>query len=109
MAVADHKQAALAGFVTKSAIAIWKATQSWPRLDQEAELEFVGKLDSALGIDREETELLLKHYTPTAYSPINPEDLERQVAGVGASRPPRYRPSAACRPGRSAETSLPPT
>ena len=63
MAVADHKQAALAGFVTKSAIAIWKSTQSWPGLDQEAELEFVGKLDAALGIDAEETEHLLKHYS----------------------------------------------
>lgn len=75
MAVADHKQAALAGFVTKSAIAIWKGTQSWPRLDQEAELEFVGKLDAALGIDAEETELLLKHYT----------QLNQQLANLEAS------------------------
>ena len=75
MAVADHKQAALAGFVTKSAVAIWKATQSWPRLNHEAELEFVGKLDAAMGIDAEETELLLNHYV----------QLNQQLANVDAS------------------------
>lgn len=63
MAMASSKQTELAGFVTKGAIAIWKVTQSWPQLDQEAELEFAGRLDGALGIDAEETKLLLKHYT----------------------------------------------
>lgn len=62
MAVADAKHAALAGIVTKSGLAIWKATQSWPQLDAEAELDFVGRLDAALGIEAEETESLLKHY-----------------------------------------------
>jgi hypothetical protein len=62
MAMTSSKQAELAGFVTKGAIAIWKATQAWPRLDPEAELEFVGKLDAALGIKADETDNLLRHY-----------------------------------------------
>lgn len=62
MAMTSSKQAELAGFVTKGAIAIWKATQAWPRLDSEAELEFVGKLDAALGIKADETDNLLRHY-----------------------------------------------
>lgn len=62
MAMTSSKQIELAGFVTKGAIAIWKATQAWPRLDPEAELEFVGKLDAALGIKADETDNLLRHY-----------------------------------------------
>lgn len=62
MAMTSSKQNELAGFVTKGAIAIWKATQAWPRLDPEAELEFVGKLDAALGIKADETDNLLRHY-----------------------------------------------
>lgn len=62
MAVLDTKQADLAKVVTKSAMAVWKTTCAWPHLDKEAELEFVGKLDAALGIDPEETGALLRHY-----------------------------------------------
>ncbi len=62
MAVLGTKQADLAKVVTKSAMTVWKATCAWPHLDMEAELEFVGKLDAALGIDPEETGGLLRHY-----------------------------------------------
>jgi hypothetical protein len=62
MAVAGTKQSDLAIVVTKSAMAVWKATCAWPHLDKEAELEFVAKLDAALEIDTEETSMLLTHY-----------------------------------------------
>lgn len=62
MAVAGTKQAGLAKVVTNNAMAVWKATCTWPHLDKDAELEFVAKLDVALGIDTEETNMLLGHY-----------------------------------------------
>lgn len=63
MAADGSKQTQLAAFVTRSTVAIWKTTQSWPPLDATAEQDFVRKLDGALGIDPEETERLLGHYS----------------------------------------------
>ncbi|KEY99624.1 hypothetical protein AI27_02305 [Sphingomonas sp. BHC-A] len=63
MAADGSKQTQLAAFVTRSTVAIWKTTQNWPSLDGSAEQDFVRKLDGALGIDPEETERLLGHYS----------------------------------------------
>lgn len=63
MAADGSKQTQLAALVTRSTVAIWKTTQSWPSLDATAEHDFVRKLDGALGIDPEETERLLAHYS----------------------------------------------
>lgn len=62
MASAGPKQDQLASMITRGALEIWRATNAWPAINAEAELEFAAKMDAAMGLDADETDLLLGHY-----------------------------------------------
>lgn len=62
----------LAAKVGQTTLQIWRATAAWPPVDSSAELEFVRRLDRALGIAPEETEELIKNYQALTASILVP-------------------------------------
>lgn len=66
LAMGDARLATLRSIVQRNAIAIWRATLTWPPLDQEAELAFVARLDETIGVEASETQELLVHYRQLA-------------------------------------------
>ena len=62
LAMANNQSKDLANKVSLIAAQVWRATAKWPPLDREAEIEFVRRLDKALGIVEAETDELIVHY-----------------------------------------------
>jgi hypothetical protein len=62
MAMTGSKQKFLGDLIAKGALEIWRSTLAWPALHPDAELEFIGKMDAAMGVSLEETEQLTEHY-----------------------------------------------
>ena len=62
MAMAGAKQELLGNLIAKGALEVWRSTLAWPALDPDAEIEFVGKVDAAVGVSLAETEQLTGHY-----------------------------------------------
>lgn len=62
MAMTGSKQEFLGNLIAKSALEIWRSTLAWPALDPDAEIEFIGKIDAAMGVPLAETEQLTGHY-----------------------------------------------
>jgi hypothetical protein len=60
----------LAAKVGQTTMQIWRATASWPPVESSAELEFVRRLDGALGIAPDETENLITNYRALSASLI---------------------------------------
>jgi hypothetical protein len=52
----------LTAIVTQTALQIWRATAAWPTVDSAAELDFVRRLDQALGIASSDTDELVGQY-----------------------------------------------
>jgi hypothetical protein len=62
MAMTGAKQELLGDLISKGALEVWRSTLAWPALDPDAELEFIGKMDAAMGVALAETEQLTAHY-----------------------------------------------
>jgi len=62
MAMKGTKQELLGNLIAKGALEVWRSTLAWPALHLDAELEFVGKMDAAIGLSPAETEELTMHY-----------------------------------------------
>lgn len=62
LAMADSRYKDLAAKVTQTAVQVWRATAAWTPVDSSAELDFVRRLDQALGIAANETDELIAQY-----------------------------------------------
>lgn len=62
MAMTKTKQEVLGNLIAKGALEVWRSTLAWPALDPDAEIEFICKMDAAMGVPLAETEELTAHY-----------------------------------------------